>query len=384
MNLYYSLVRDAFVDGPGLPSLIQSIDGLKRGSKVPLRVQFLDGDQCDIRVAITAASFLRFGLKLPNEYDGDFLALIDTGDWTQPGQAEADPFYVATLNLNTTDLNDAFNTPDADPANDVATLSVMTVFSVREPANDSPRYADRLDITVANSGDTGAEGVPTDDVPGVLTRLDDLEANAVLQNPSTHALTQPTASQFFVNNLTAALVYLYTNDSSTDSADFSGVNVDFSSLHNTPLNASKLTSGTIPDARFPSTLPALNGSALTSLTAANITAAGTLPALNGSALTSLNGSNISSGTVADARLSANLAALSGNTSSTATCSNVALHVKELRVGASGPSIYSGTGSPNSAVSAAIGSAYFNTAGGAGATLWLKESGAGTNTGWVAQ
>ena len=49
----------------------------------------------------------------------------------------------------------------------------------------------------------------------------------------------------------------------------------------TSLAANQLSSGTIPDARFPSTLPAASG--------AN--------------LTNLNGSNISSGTVADARIS---------------------------------------------------------------------------------
>ena len=33
----------------------------------------------------------------------------------------------------------------------------------------------------------------------------------------------------------------------------------------TDLNASQLTSGTVPDARFPTTLPAVDGSALTNL-----------------------------------------------------------------------------------------------------------------------
>mgnify|MGYP003134792008 CR=1 FL=1 len=41
------------------------------------------------------------------------------------------------------------------------------------------------------------------------------------------------------------------------------------------LSASNLTSGTVPDARFPSTLPALNGSALTALNASNL-ASGTV------------------------------------------------------------------------------------------------------------
>ena len=44
----------------------------------------------------------------------------------------------------------------------------------------------------------------------------------------------------------------------------------------TALNATQLTSGTIPDARFPATLPAANGSALTDLNASNL-ASGTVP-----------------------------------------------------------------------------------------------------------
>jgi len=57
----------------------------------------------------------------------------------------------------------------------------------------------------------------------------------------------------------------------------------------TALNATQLTSGTIPDARFPATLPALNGSALTNL----------------------NASNLASGTVANARLDAQLQDVAG-------------------------------------------------------------------------
>jgi hypothetical protein len=45
--------------------------------------------------------------------------------------------------------------------------------------------------------------------------------------------------------------------------------------------------------------------------------------------------------------------------------------------------YVGSGSPNSNVAALIGSMYSNVAGGVGNTLWVKTSGAGTNTGWSA-
>ena len=44
----------------------------------------------------------------------------------------------------------------------------------------------------------------------------------------------------------------------------------------TDISAAKLTAGTIPDARFPGTLPAANGSALTNLTAGNLSS-GTVP-----------------------------------------------------------------------------------------------------------
>ena len=52
------------------------------------------------------------------------------------------------------------------------------------------------------------------------------------------------------------------------------------------LSAASLTSGTIPDARFPATLPAASAANLTNLPAANIT--GAMPAIDGSALTGVS------------------------------------------------------------------------------------------------
>ena len=65
-----------------------------------------------------------------------------------------------------------------------------------------------------------------------------------------------------------------------DGANLTNLPVDL-----TQLNATNLTSGTIPDARFPATLPAASGANLTSLPAANLT--GTLPAISGANLTNL-------------------------------------------------------------------------------------------------
>jgi hypothetical protein len=87
----------------------------------------------------------------------------------------------------------------------------------------------------------------------------------------------------------------------------------------TNLDADNLASGTLPDARFPATLPAISGANLTNLDADNLASGtvpdarfpATLPAANGSALTNLNASNLDSGTVPDARFPATLPAASG-------------------------------------------------------------------------
>jgi hypothetical protein len=99
----------------------------------------------------------------------------------------------------------------------------------------------------------------------------------------------------------------------------------------TNLDADNLASGTLPDARFPATLPAVNGSALTNLDADNLASGtipdarfpATLPAANGSALTNLNASNLASGTVPDARFPATLPAASGANLTSLNASNLA-------------------------------------------------------------
>lgn len=101
----------------------------------------------------------------------------------------------------------------------------------------------------------------------------------------------------------------------TDSKKLSGINsTHFTSLSGanlTSLDADELSSGTIPDGRFPSTLPALSGANLTALNASNLASGtvpdavfpATLPALSGANLTNLNATNLASGTVPLARLS---------------------------------------------------------------------------------
>ena len=86
----------------------------------------------------------------------------------------------------------------------------------------------------------------------------------------------------------------------------------------TNTNASNLVSGTLPDGRFPATLPATSGVNLTALNATNLGSGtvpdarfpATLPTASGTNLTSLNASNLGSGTVPTARLGSGTASSS--------------------------------------------------------------------------
>lgn len=85
------------------------------------------------------------------------------------------------------------------------------------------------------------------------------------------------------------------------------------------LNASNLSSGTVPDARFPATLPAVSGANLTNLDANDLASGtvpdarfpATLPAVSGANLTNLDAADLASGTIPDARFPATLPAVSG-------------------------------------------------------------------------
>ena len=99
----------------------------------------------------------------------------------------------------------------------------------------------------------------------------------------------------------------------------SGVTLSGAGTSLTALNATQLTSGTLPMARLSGTLPALNGSALTALNATQATSGtlpdarfpATLPAASGVNLTALNATQLTSGTLPDARFPATLPAVSG-------------------------------------------------------------------------
>jgi len=101
--------------------------------------------------------------------------------------------------------------------------------------------------------------------------------------------------------------------------DTNGV-LSWAAVDLTALSASNLTSGTVPDARFPATLPAASGTNLTNLPSGNLT--GALPAISGASLTSLNASNLGSGTIPDARFPATLPAASATNLTAIPAANI--------------------------------------------------------------
>ena len=126
----------------------------------------------------------------------------------------------------------------------------------------------------------------------------------------TQSGTQNVTSGGAINVKSGGSIIIDSGAAITNNGTATGFSADL-----TNLNATNLTSGTVPDARFPATLPIANGSALTNLNATALTSGtlpdarfpATLPAISGANLTNLtaggmtllNTVNVTSGTVSN-------------------------------------------------------------------------------------
>jgi plastocyanin len=194
------------------------------------------------------------------------------------------------------DLVFSTNTVDLSTGTEIIFLPDVS-FSSDVTLGGSITFSDNTVQTTATvQGPPGPEGPPgstgsgSGDVSSVLGGYTD---NAIVRYSGTSG-----------NNIKNSAASI--NDSGVITAvGFSGVG---SSL--TALNATQLTSGTVPDARFPATLPAASGANLTALNATQLTSGtvpdarfpATLPATSGVNLTNLNATNLSSGTIPVVRL----------------------------------------------------------------------------------
>jgi plastocyanin len=205
---------------------------------------------------------------------------------------------VFTINSSAAAGDLIFSTNTVDLATGSQIVFVPDVnFSADVILGGSITFPDNTVQTTATvQGPQGPEGPPGPSGSGagdVVSVLDGYTDNAIVRYSGTSG-----------NNIKTSAASI--NDSGVVSA--AGFSGSGSSL--TALNATQLTSGTVPNARFPATLPAASGVNLTALNATQLTSGtvpdarfpATLPAVSGTNLTNLNATNLASGTVPVNRL----------------------------------------------------------------------------------
>jgi hypothetical protein len=156
-------------------------------------------------------------------------------------------------------------------------LDVIDAFSAGY-LSKSVAGSSNITLTTANASDTAEASNKVIELTGALTGdivvfIPAVESNYTFFNNTTGSQTLTIAATGHTANGTLITQGAHTTVYCDGSSNF---NVEIASS----TDAAALNKGTLPDARFPATLPALNGSALTNLDA----------------------DNLASGTVADARL----------------------------------------------------------------------------------
>ena len=165
-----------------------------------------------------------------------------------------------------------------------------------------------ITLTTANASDTAEASNKVIELTGALTGdivvfIPAVESNYTFFNNTTGSQTLTIAATGHTANGTQITQGAHTTVYCDGSSDF---NVEIASS----TDAAALNKGTLPDGRFPATLPAISGANLTNLDADDLASGtvpdarfpATLPQVSGANLTNLNASNVASGTVASDRL----------------------------------------------------------------------------------
>jgi len=174
--------------------------------------------------------------------------------------------------------------------------------------DDSIESADIKAGTIVNSDINASAAIVTSKVSGAVT--------AIASHGLATSATTDTTNAANISSGTIPEARIATLDATKLTGTVNNARISLDAAEIPSISTDKLTSGTIPDARLPST--ALNSNVdLTTLSASNLTSGtlpdarfGALPAVSGVNLTALNGSNIGSGTVPTARLGSGTASSS--------------------------------------------------------------------------
>lgn len=337
VTIYVWTVNNTIIAGPGIPQ--ETTLAFQRGVKTPVRIQFLEGENAETPVRHATGTEVGFGIKTDGKFEAGFLAVLAVVDVTEPEVDDEDPFYTGTLNLNTSELNTALLTPNANLNDDVASLDAMSALWWQLPTEDTPNQARAVEVTVYNSSYIGTEATATEASLGFGPRITALES----------------AAETFLPAVTA-----YTGGGSTK---LDGV-----------------TTATLTVPRLFSFVHASDGWQLYILKAGT-TAESSPTVIRPDDYATTTNEKIFQRVNLYTLLGTALNVLAQNLFTTADFGHVDAIFGKVFITSGGPSIRTGGGSPESAVTAPVGSLFLRNDGGAGTTLYVKESGSGT-TGWV--
>ena len=212
-------------------------------------------------------------------------------------------FFISTLSPAFDGSTQNFTISDAPTNVQQILLIIEGVIQKPNAGTSTPTEGFALDgstVKLAAAPATGASyhAVVMGSTVNIGTPSNNTVTTAILQNNS--------VSTQKIQDESITLAKLEHGTSSNDGKFLranNGADPSFETIDLTALSASNLTSGTVPDARFPATLPAASGANLTNLPAGNLTGTvadaristltaskltGALPAIDGSALTGVS------------------------------------------------------------------------------------------------